>query len=1360
VLLGIRWGSLRIKIIAWSFVPTAIILLAVALVTFFAFQQVTETLVLERDVAVTQVSASRLATDLEEYADILTTLARTSDIYQDDPSTQRDALKRASNRLVIFDGGALLLDAFGKVVGAEPERPEILEQDWSNRSYYQEVVRLQIADSSTEVVISDIVADGPGGADVIVIAVPIIGEQGEFHGMLAGLFRLGRTTVSAFYGDIVRLRIVEEESGIVYMVDGKGRIIYHSDTDLIGQDFSTRTVVPRVLSGEADAIHTRDSGGQDIVASFASVPGTSWGLIAGESWATLTHDSRDYQRFLLLLLVLGVVVPAIVVTFGVGMIARPITDLISAAQEVAKGNFDHTITAQTGDEVEELAQQFNLMAAQLQASYAHLEQEVNARTKELATLNVIASVVNRSLDLDEILNAALDETLAMLDASAGIIALLESDLDLGKDVLTLRVQRGFTAEFVEVVRHVCMDEGISGRAVAQGQPIVLDVPEYAQAKYAKRYVSAVLQEGMQTLASIPIVYRQQALGALTIGTKQPRAFPPQELELLAAIGGEIGVGVGNALLYASVQQELTERKRVEEELRRVSDERERRNRELVLLNRVIAATTSRLEPKAVLEAVCRELALAFDLPEAGAALLDEGGATLTVVAEYKSEERPSALGAVIPVERNPATQYVLEHKAPLAVADAQRDPRMAPIHDLMRQRDVISLLILPLVVRDEVVGTIGLVTVERREFTDDEIALAASATATAAQALETARAEEALRRSEQKLSLHVQHTPLAYIEWDADLQVVDWNPAAERIFGYGKGEAMNCHAYEIIVPPEVQPHVTQVWQSILNQTGGTRSTNENVTKDGRAIVCEWYNTPLIDDDGKVFGLASLVQDITERVQAEEKLREAKAAAEAANRAKSVFLANMSHELRTPLNAILGFSQLMTRDRWLTPEQKENLEIISRSGEHLLTLINDVLEMSKIEAGRTTLYERSFDLHRLLDSIRDMFHLQATDVGLHLVFDRAPNVPQYVRTDEGKLRQVLINMLSNAIKFTQEGGVTVRVVRQAGQLADQQVVDGGGSREPADLQACRLEFKVQDTGAGIAPDDVKSLFDPFVQTASGLDSQEGTGLGLPISRQYVRLMGGDITVHTELGRGTTFRFDIQVELVGASDVQVEPPMQRVIGLEPGQPVYRLLIVEDRETNRKLLSKLLKPMGFEVREAINGQEALEIWEHWDPHLIWMDMRMPVMDGHEATKRIKATTKGQATVIIALTASAFEEDRKTILSAGCDDFIRKPFREAEIYDKLAKHLGVRFVCEGVVEGEEEVVAEDVLTPAALAVLPADWLAELYQAAAQADVDLAFDLIERIREQDGSLADALAGLVAKFRFDIIVTLAQDVGG
>jgi HAMP domain-containing protein len=442
VLLGIRWGKLRAKIIAWSFVPTAMILLVVALVAFYAYQQVSETLAIERDQALAYLSSDRLAADLEEYTDLLFALARTPDVYQDDPSAQADALRRASRRLAAFDAGVVLLDNFGRVVAAEPERPEILGQDWSDRSYYRDVLRSRIAGSPPGLIASDVVPDGPEGAEVIVGAMPIIGEQGEFRGALVGMLHLGTLAVDPGYG--VNLLRIGGGSG-TYLVDSQGRVIYHSDPDFVGDDLSTQAVVEQVLSGNTGAMRTRDLSGQSIVAGFAPVPGTPWGLVAEETWAALTEDSRRYQPFLVFLLVLGVAVPAVVVYIGATRLVRPITDLINAAQEVAQGNLGQTITADTGDEIEELADQFNLMSQQLQASYANLEQKVAARTRELATLNAIAAAVSRSLNLEETLSDALDKTMTTLDLEYGGFLLMEPD----EETMTLRVSRGFTEEFRE-----------------------------------------------------------------------------------------------------------------------------------------------------------------------------------------------------------------------------------------------------------------------------------------------------------------------------------------------------------------------------------------------------------------------------------------------------------------------------------------------------------------------------------------------------------------------------------------------------------------------------------------------------------------------------------------------------------------------------------------------------------------------------------------------------------------------------------------------------------------------------------------------------------------------------------------------
>ncbi|HEY9806332.1 MAG TPA: ATP-binding protein, partial [Candidatus Obscuribacterales bacterium] len=311
-----------------------------------------------------------------------------------------------------------------------------------------------------------------------------------------------------------------------------------------------------------------------------------------------------------------------------------------------------------------------------------------------------------------------------------------------------------------------------------------------------------------------------------------------------------------------------------------------------------------------------------------------------------------------------------------------------------------------------------------------------------------------------------------------------------------------------------------------------------------------------------------------RHQAEEALRIAKEAAEAANRSKSIFLANMSHELRTPLNAILGFTQLMERDPVLTAQQEESLEIINRSGEHLLNLINDVLEMSKIEAGRMTLHPTAFDLHHLLHTLQEMFQIRTEAKRLSLRFELAPDLPAYVQMDEGKLRQVVINLLSNAVKFTDQGGVRLRA----------KVITS--DRPTGNIDSLYVE--VEDTGRGIAPDEIDSLFQPFVQTTSGTQAREGTGLGLTISRQFVQLMGGELMVSSTPDQGSIFAFQVPLTLAEAPIESVQSSLRgRVLQLAPHQPTYRILVVDDRPENCKLIEQLLQMVGFETKLATNGQ-----------------------------------------------------------------------------------------------------------------------------------------------------------------------------
>lgn len=509
------------------------------------------------------------------------------------------------------------------------------------------------------------------------------------------------------------------------------------------------------------------------------------------------------------------------------------------------------------------------------------------------------------------------------------------------------------------------------------------------------------------------------------------------------------------------------------------------------------------------------------------------------------------------------------------------------------------------------------------------------------------------------------------------------------------------------------------------------------------------------------------------------LKEAKENADAANTAKTEFLANMSHELRTPLNAILGFTQVMSRDSLLSPKQREHLGIIGRSGEHLLSLLNDVLEMSKIEAGQIALHENSFDLYHLLKSLEEMLKLKAASQGLELRFELEPGVPQYVRADESKLRQVLINLLGNGIKFTQQGWVMLSVgvdlsYRGAGEISKQgellsrgekilstaSVPENLSSSSPPPSQLRRLLFEVEDTGSGIAPPELSTLFEAFVQTDTGRKSQEGTGLGLSISKKFVQMMGGDISVSSIVNQGTIFKFDIEIDPVEATPVENKQSQRHLIGLAPNQPVYRILVADDKWESRLILVNLISPLGFEVREAKNGQEALDIWEHWEPHLIWMDMRMPVLDGYEATKKIRSHLKGQATAIIALTASVFNKQRTVILSSGFNDFVSKPFREEIIFEKMAQYLGVRYTYE---ESTQFILAKSDttrdLTREELALLPANWVVKLHQAATQLDEEQMLDIIKFLSKEYTSIAKALQNLVNKFQFERIANLTQPAG-
>ena len=474
-------------------------------------------------------------------------------------------------------------------------------------------------------------------------------------------------------------------------------------------------------------------------------------------------------------------------------------------------------------------------------------------------------------------------------------------------------------------------------------------------------------------------------------------------------------------------------------------------------------------------------------------------------------------------------------------------------------------------------------------------------------------------------------------------------------------------------------------------------------------------------------------------------------AEVANKTKSAFLANMSHELRTPLNAIIGFSQMMSHDSGFLAKHRKNLSIINRSGEYLLELINDILELSRIEAGRSTLVVTSFDLYDSLDKVAEMIRLRAESKHLQLVVERPETVPRYIKTDERKLRQILLNLLGNAVKFTEKGGVVLRVRIQD----DQQQ----GSKER------NLCFEVEDSGPGISPAEQEKIFEAFTQASSGANKKEGAGLGLAISRQFVRHLGGNIEIKSEVGTGTIFRFTIRAQAGQCAEVESVRCKQCVIGVKVDsgkENTYRIMVVDDHRDNRVLLKQLLEDTGFTVLEAENGEQAVEHCLTGKPHLIWMDMRMPVMDGYEATRIIRERTsswnKDAQPVIIALTASAFEEDRAAVLEAGCHDFVRRPFHEDEIFKIIHQYLGLELIyqheeAQSALSGDSAWISPEHLQAAASR-LPDRMIRDLRSATELSDMHQIDQIVHEIKSIDEGLANSLKNLVDTFQYDRILEL------
>ncbi len=549
-------SRLGTRILFWSFVPTTIILFTVAVTIFYAYQRVTEDLVTGRNEQLTRLSARQLSGDLDQYVSTLAVLTRSAGLYSGNPERQAAALQQSANQLLVFDAGVLVLDSGGRVTLAQPKQPDLIGQNWSDQSFFRQIIRN--GGMNSEPAFSDILLGGQANPKVIAVAVPILNADQNFRGVLMGMFRLGASNYSAFYGGIIKLRL--GEAGSTYLVDGNGQVIYHPDETQIGSDYHAQPVVQQVMRRQAGYLRTKDSSGRETLASYAPIPGTPWGLVDEENWNDLLASSRGYGQFLFLLLGLGIIIPTLVVMFGVRQITEPVAKLIEGAKEISGGKYGQQIHVHTGDELEDLTTQFNRMSEELREFYAQLEDRVAARTQELATLNRIAEVASRSLNLEETMQAVLDETLQVLRMDLGAAFNLEEDgehlrliawRNLPSDFPYQTQQRPYKGSAVEIV-------------AAAGQPLAWPAEEFPDAPVR----SWLTQSGVAQVVTVPLLAKGKLVGVFNMGSRQVHDLSAEECSLLASIGQQIGVAVENAHLYRQAEETATlaERSRLSREL--------------------------------------------------------------------------------------------------------------------------------------------------------------------------------------------------------------------------------------------------------------------------------------------------------------------------------------------------------------------------------------------------------------------------------------------------------------------------------------------------------------------------------------------------------------------------------------------------------------------------------------------------------------------------------------------------------------------------------------------------------------------------------------------------------------------------
>jgi len=520
----------------------------------------------------------------------------------------------------------------------------------------------------------------------------------------------------------------------------------------------------------------------------------------------------------------------------------------------------------------------------------------------------------------------------------------------------------------------------------------------------------------------------------------------------------------------------------------------------------------------------------------------------------------------------------------------------------------------------------------------------------------------------------------------------------------------------------------------------------NIDKNGSEHIIETRTWITYDQKGNKTGLVGVSTDITDQARMQDDLMKAKEAAEAANKAKTSFLSNISHELKSPLNTIIGYSLLMARDQKLSWKYRKDLKAIYNSGKHLLTLINELLEISSFESDNLTINNRICNIYKLINEVKGMFRLKAEEKGLQLIFDVSKDIPEFIIVDENKVRQVLINLFDNAFKFTTRGSITCNL----------SVIDHNDKILNEEKKQI-IYFEIIDTGEGMPSDQLNDIFNPFVQLNAGRKLHKGTGLGLSICKKFVYLMGGYIGVKSEINCGSLFWFKINVKIPCSFELNKKQSERLIVSLNNHQNEYRMIIADNNEENRFMINRLILPLGFLLREAKNGMETLDIWKSWKPNLIMMDSQMPVMDGIETVKKIReleAQNQDFKTIIIMLKDKDKDKDIKidfNEISELFDDVLYSPLTESQVFEIIHKFIDIRDLYNENVEiSDRNINSEKIIN------LPDNLKTDLKKASLNIDLKRIYSIIDEIRKHDIEISDLLENYAYNFEYKKILEILE----